>query len=55
MEKEQALKDEIFKLKEKFARSERARNEAWEATEKEKMNCDRQMYDLRKIKAALQE
>ncbi len=41
LDSEQLLKDEIFKLKEKLARSERARNEAWEASEKEKINCER--------------
>lgn len=55
MEKEQSMKDEIFKLKEKLARSERARNEAWEVTDKEKMNYDRQIFELKKIKAALQD
>jgi predicted Holliday junction resolvase-like endonuclease len=30
IDQEQALKDEIYKLKEKLNRSERARNDAWE-------------------------
>lgn len=55
IDQEQLLKDEIYKLKEKLARSERARNEAWQASEKEKIACERQMYDLRKIKAQLQD
>lgn len=41
IDQEQLLKDEIYKLKEKLARSERARNEAWQASEKEKIACER--------------
>jgi predicted nucleic acid-binding Zn-ribbon protein len=50
---DQAHKDEIFSLKEKLARSERARNEAWETSEKEKLNCERKMNELRKVRATL--
>ena len=46
-----SLKEELYQLKDKLHRAERARNEAWESLEREKITCDKQMFDLRKVKS----
>jgi len=38
-----------------LARSERARNEAWEASEKDKLSCEKKMNELRKVRTQLQD